>query len=448
MKKLSLKSILGILGPAMLVVGVAIDSGSFDFANLALRLSRAADNDGFNTVLNHDNAPSLSGGAGTMMDDKDVIWEYSGCSSYASGHVTINKDGYFGISSTTGFGYTKITNLEVNFTSTNNGELWLMTSLNGTSWIEMEQLTTATPTTIANNWRYIRFLDYGPTGNQINITTVSIVYECYDGIDASEDSDGAKCGNVKSVTSNITYQKETTEVSPNGNSTEAVRFTKNGSGSTNIIISFGRTYKVGQIAYKLIEFDIYLEVEYAKTLQLAYDTTTFGASVDSSKHSAYKITNISGNWYHVEVPVTALVSLISGYIKGGDPKEDDIPAKNLDKKDVNGIKINAGNCIIDNLRITSNQRELGSYNGTSSVNANGIYWFKICWVGRLVGCTMTFSNGNAEQVSLDDPNLVNGSPFYIRGLVSGTTVYVVAHVTVACHDGEHTLTIDKNLTVN
>ena len=445
--KLNLKATLGILGFSMLSVGVAVDSGVFNIGNLGLRLSRAAD--GFNTTLDHDNAPTLSGGSGTIIDDKDVTWEYSGCSSYASGHVTVNKDGYFGISSLTGFGYTKITQLTVNFTSTGGGELWLMTSLNGTSWIEMDKLTSGTATSIANNWRYIRFLDYGPAGNQINVASVSIDYECFDGISASEDSDGAKCDNVKSVTSNITYQRETQEVSPLGNSTEAVRFTKNSSGTTSIVISFGRTYKVGQIAYKLIEFDIYLTIEYSKTLQMTNETSNVGASVDSSKHSAYKITKITGTdyWYHVEVPVSALVSLISGYTKGGDPKDDDIPAKNLANKDVNGIKINAGNCIIDNLRITSNQRELGSYNNGSSFAANSVYWFKVCWVGRLVGCTMSFSNSNAEQVSLDDPNLLNGSPFYIRGLSAGS-VTATAYVTVADHTGEHTLSISRELTVN
>lgn len=61
--------------------------------------------------------------------------------------------------------------------------------------------------------------------------------------------------------------------------------------------------------------------------------------------------------------------------------------------------------------------------------------------------TMSFSNGCAEQVSLNNPNLVNGSPFYIRGKANGT-VTVAAYVTVATHDGEHTLDISKELTVN
>ena len=444
MKKFSLKATLGISGLALLVVGVAVDSDVFNFSNLALRFSRALD---YNITLNHGNAPTLSGGSGTMTDEHSVTWEYNNCASYASGHVTINKDGYFGISSSTGFGYTFVTSLVANFTTTNDGQLWLMTSLDGTNWVEMEQLTSGASTIIANDWRYVRFLDYGPAGNQINISSVSLDYKCQGGINASEDSDGAKVENVIQVSDNLTYATETNDLSPRGNSTQAVRFTKT-SGNSSIIIGFGKTYKIGDIAYKKIEFDMQTtNINYGKTLQVMKDTSSVTSSIDSSKHSGYKVTPLEDNWYHIEVAMTNLISLISGYGHGKDV-EQDIPAKNVETKEVNAIKINAGACVIDNLRITGEQCDLGLYNNGTSFSAGGVYWFKISWVGQLISCTITVDDDTvAEQVPPDDYEIRNGSPFYIKGLIAGTIV-ATATLHIATSTGEISKSISNTLTVN
>ncbi len=383
-------------------------------------------------VLDDSNAPSLSGTSGTMVDDKNVTWEYSNASVYDSGHITINPTGYFGISSSSVYGYTGIDGVTADFSQ---GELWLLVSIDGINWNEGEELTSGVESAAANNWRYIRFYSHVDT---ISINSVSIGYSCT-GVTASEDVDGAHVENVIQVSDTLTYEKETTEVSPLGNSTEAVKFTKSGNKSTTIIISLGLTYLVKDIAYKNIEFDIKGNINYGKTLQLMKDTATVGSTIESSKHSSYIVTDLGNDWHHVKVPVTALLSLISGYDK------QDIPTKNLENREVNAIKINAGGCILDNLRVSSSAPAIGRYNNGTSFSVGSVYWYKVSWTGKLHSCVITFDDPIAEQVPVDDPLVKNGSPFYIRGLSAGTTT---ATATLVIGYNHQTYTFSGEITIN
>ena len=80
---------------------------------------------------------------------------------------------------------------------------------------------------------------------------------------------------------------------------------------------------------------------------------------------------------------------------------------------------------------------LGLYNGSSSVGLNKVYWIKVAGTGVLHSCTMTYEIINpaqddpgtpiVEQVPLTDPDLMNGSPFYIKGKRKGK-VKVTVHI--------------------
>jgi len=395
--------------------------------------------EGNNIVLNRNNAPTLSNGSGSIVDNKGVTWEYYNATDYSSGHVTLNHQGYFGIANNSAWGYTGINELSVNFNSTDGDELWLLKSTDGINWNEDKILTSNTPVESANNWRYIRFYNYSNNSTSVDINSVSLSFSC-SGLSATEDIDAAHIENVVGTSTNITYTRETVEISPNSIGGEAMRFTKSGSGSTTLTLGLGKTYTIGEIQNSKIEFDMKTSnINYGKTLTLMHDTSSISSTVDSSKHSAYKCTNITDDWYHIEVPVTSLISTISGY------GSQDIPAKNIEKKEVNAIKINAGTCVIDNLKIGSTSTPLGIYNNGTSFSSGSVYWFKVAWVGKLHSCTMTFDNPIAEQVSTNDPNIKNGSPFYIRGLSSGT-INVTAQLIMG-YD-RHVLTIQKTLTVN
>ena len=388
----------------------------------------------YTAILNANNSPSLSSGEGTMVDDRGVTWEYYNASDYASGHITLNSDSYFGISSSTSYGYTGIDGIRASFSS---GELWLLMSVDGINWHEGEKLASNMESHVADSWRYVRFYSYQ---NTININSVSFDYSC-SGISSTEDVDAAKVDNVISTSENLEYEKTTSDLSPNSINGEAISFNKVGTGSTEITLSLGKNYVIGENAYRKIEFDMKTSnINYGKTVQLLGENNYKSSTITSSKHSAYHCTSLGNDWYHIEVPITCFVSLISGY------DQQDIPTKNIANKTFNSIKINAGTCVIDNLRVGGTPTELGLYNNGASLSVGSVYWLKVAWTGELHSCTMTFEpSGIARQIPLTDPNLKNGSPFYVEGLSSGD---VLVTATLVVGYNRQSLTIQKTLTVN
>lgn len=409
MKDKKLKEIIGIFLSTILVLGAIFVSFNNEFS-----LSRASRASAFTMTLNSSNSPSISNHNATRVDDKNITWEYNNVDSYASGHVALNSQGYFGISSTSNFGITAITNVVANFNS-NDNELWLLTSYDGIDWHEQCMLESGEATTLASDWRYVRFYNWSDYNTNINIGSVTIDYDC-SGETSSEDVDGAHIENVI-TTSNTNAYAETTNVSPLGNSTRAIRFEKV-FGSTYAIIGFGREYQLADIKDKRVEFDLYATVEYGKTITLCYNTTTIGSTIDSKKHTSYKILSLGDNWYHIEVHINALSSMFCSQSEG------DIPAKD---KAINAIKINVGNGVVDNLRIgsipSSNVTEVGIFNqdfktkgNTCKVSDTKNYWLKISWTGVFHSCQMVFSdNSIAEQVTGLE------YPFYIHPKAVGTT---------------------------
>ena len=405
-------------------------------------------------VLDSSNSPTLSGGEGTMQDEKNVTWEYHNAADYASGHVSLTHQGYFGVSHSSMYGISGISEVVVTFNAGSDGELWLLSSVDGINWGEVEMLKdptetskTSAATTSVNNWRYIRFYYYDSNSGSIDIDDVSISYSCT-GISATEDVDSAKASNVIETSSNLTYVDEYYDISPNSIGGEAVSFTKLDSSNTWINIGFGKTYKVGPTQNAKVEFDMKTSnINYGKYIQLMKNNTTLGSAIYSDKSSAYKCTNISGDWYHIELPITTVVSTISGIIVNGETK--DKPHSDILNKEFNGIKINAGTCIIDNLRLTSSPCELGIFNNTTyKPSVNEFFWLKVAWVGKLYPeqVTMTFSDDTlARHIPITYENLLFGSPFYIQLLDKGTltvTCSVVSGYNRVAQTIQHTIVIN------
>ena len=438
------------------LLGVTVSAGVLASGSLVMFLKRNA-NEGYDPrVLNNTNQPHLENdGSGTMTDDKGTIWEYHNASNYANGHVSLNHEGYFGIKSNTPWGIPGITSITADFSTITGGELWLLKSVNGTEWHEVQKLADDEPTTWANDWRFVRFYFWddntGHSGS-VEINSVEITYSCdHPEISATEAVDSARVENVIAMSSSLTATKETVDISPNSDGGEAIKFTKSGGGSTEITIGFNRGYTIKEIAMCKIEFDMKTaNINYGKTVQLLGESFNSSA-INSNNHSAYHCVSLGNNWYHIEVAVTCYATFISGYDKG------DLPASGLADKVADRIKINAGACVIDNLRFgsTPDIEGLGLYNNGNSFSAGGVYWLKVAGTGVLHSCTMTFTTVTpnpsdpsatiAEQVPLTDPKLKNGSPFYIRGLNAGT-VNVTA--TIVNRYNRQTVSITKQITVN
>ena len=326
---------ISVIGAAMLPVMIV--GGLYIASNNNIRLSKAS---AFTMSLNTNNSPTLSNGAGTMVDEKNITWEYSNASDLANGHISLNHQGYFGISSSSIYGYTNISELTVNFTKGTNGELWLLTSINSTDWNEQIKLTSGQSTDYANNWRYIRFYCWDADNNPINVTSVNFGYEC-SGISSSDDVDLACYDNI-SNSSNVSPTKETSTVSPLDNSQEAVRLGKTANGSNYCEFHLREARHIHDFHTFEIEFDFYHKNNQSKptVVFMNGDKTAGGTANYDSNKSHYKYSNINSDWWHIEIHITSIVVPAVSH-KDSATKNDPVDA----------IRINSSNCVIDNLRI-------------------------------------------------------------------------------------------------
>ncbi|MBO4855992.1 MAG: hypothetical protein J5511_01280 [Bacilli bacterium] len=419
---------ISVIGAAMLPV--VIVGGLYIASNNNIRLSKAS---AFTMSLNANNSPTLSNGAGTMVDEKNITWEYSNASDLANGHVSLNHQGYFGISSSSIYGYTNISELTVNFTKGTNGELWLLTSINGTDWNEQIKLTSGQSTDYANNWRYIRFYCWDADNNPINVTSVNFGYEC-SGISSSDDVDLACYDNIVN-TSNVIATKETSTKSPLDGSTEAVRLTKDG--TENIWCDF--SLRESRHAHDLHTFEIELDFYHKNNntkpqiVFLNGDKKVGTTASYSGTKTNYQVSNINSDWWHITIHIT---SIIVPAVESGDSATSNNP--------VDGIRVISSNCVIDNLRIdctpSDENHPLGLYNNWTSFNHGTRFWMKVSWAGYLHSCTFTY----------DVPDIIEqmqgtAHPFYLYGNQAGTVV-VTAHLVVG-YD-RRSVTITKTVVVN
>ena len=437
MKKKNFKEIIGLILSITLVFGAIFVATSNELGRI--NDSRAL---GQTIVLNANNSPTISNHNATRVDEKNITWEYNNVESYASGHVTLNHQGYLGISSNTSWGITGISSVTANFVAGQNSELWLLKSVDGVTWNEDSILTSGDATTTTNNWRYIRFYNYSSDSSTIKINSISVEYGC-SGVSATEDVDNTRSLNVLNASDNLTY------TSCAGRELSAISFSKSGNSSSWAVIGLDRTYTIDEIKYQVVEFDYYKVNTVPNTslsypsIQLYQSNGTKAVGSTQSKEatkSHYKVTELGNDWYHVQMPISALAPTISGY-KVGSKWEDNAVKTNLE---VDSIRLSVGTCIIDNLRFGSTCG-LGIFNNGTSFNVSDEkpYWFKVAWAGQFHSCTFTFDTPIAEQVAWD--NTTCKSPFYIRGLATGT---VVVTATLVVGYNRQTLTISNTLTIN
>ena len=404
--------------------------------------------------LDNTNSPELTDGEGTWTDEsRNVTWEYHNASDNPNGHITLNHQGYFGVSSTTTNGITGIESVTASFTKGTNGELWLLSSIDGTNWNEVGQLESSTQfsSILLNNWRYVRFYCYDADSTPISISSVSIGYSC-EGTSTLEDVDFAKVTNIETV-SGVSYTRETETLSPNSHGEgEAIRFVKTAAAGAKTYTDFdlGDTYHLSDLKTAKIEFDYYHKdntTNYKPTIWLLKDGTTLGfEEQQKDSKSNYKVTDIDDDWWHIEFYIFSTVPYLSGYKTENKP----VPLYT----EINGFRVGNGTSIIDNLRFSSTPSDLGVFNNSLSFSrsSNKPFWFKICWSGELHSATYAFTfadpeNPIAEQVPTSDPNLCNESPFYIKAAGTGTGTFTVTATVIVGYDRQiKTISRDIKLT--
>ena len=408
-----------IVGGALLTLSVGVIAIQFAYSTTFVKTKA-------NEVayLNADNSPELlSDNTGTMVDENGVTWEYNNAEDYAAGHVTINNGGYFGVSSSSSWGIAGIQSLRVDYTADTQSELWLLTSIDGLDWGEQLILEDDVSTTLVKNWKYIRFYNYSSSDSAIDIDCLYIDRVCAETV-ASEDVDSARASKVVAHSNNLTVYEETTEVSPLGGSVEAVRFEKSGKESSNVIFSFWRTYTCLEVANQKLEYDLKVGTNYGKTVELLSNNKTVGLVINSNDATSFISTPLGDNWYHIEIPMNAFFTFISGY------DNDNVPPNNLATTVIDSVKFNVGTSTIDNLRISGSQCSMGFFNSPRYTPTVGsALWVKASWVGVLHSCTLTCNDETvAKPIPTTDEHLRNASPFYIKCLSSGTVTVTITLV--------------------
>lgn len=391
----------------------------------------------FSAVLNDSNSPTLTNGEGTRVDNKNVTWEYHNASDLADGHVSLGHQGYFGISSTTDWGYGTITGITVDFSNGENGELWLLSSIDGVQWSEVEKLVSNSETTMANNWNYIRFYSYDASDDPADVYSVSIDYDC-DGINASEDSDLAKVDNLRSHSA-TTVSVEYNNVSPRGNSTEAVRLVStNGRKTDNhdTIFNIPET-TLGKICHAKIEYDYYYAEKRDPTKEPGFPSSLmanasggFGTERKKTDGKGYTFEDIGGGWWHIECYVTGHLQLAE-YNKNTAVTGILIRDNAIYTHDTpNGEKV--GFIIIDNLRIVSYTPSAGIINAWDKVLIGGTgdnkYFIREVVCGTIISASYSCSDTNIARLYTGQKNNNGNDLCYIEGLVPGNIVVTITYV--------------------
>ncbi len=276
-----------------------------------------------------------------------------------------------------------------------------------------------------------------------------------------EDTDFALRGNIQDT--NCAYLVPTQETSIVRGSAEAVRLTNTAGtqGKTHsFMVDLDRDYTVGEIKIQKVSFDYYyaskrqqqgkgfpkVQLFYYNPANSTYQKVgnNYGGGETVATLSPFTVTNIDEGWWHLEYFITALAPTF------GDHGDTVISETQI----VNAIKISddyiydfnstTAFIVIDNLKFSSAaSTKLGLFNGTNSFKVGKYYWMKVAWAGEVHSVVITFSDdGSDDPVCVYTPSAK--SPFYIKGLRTGT---VVITCTMVVGDEHQVLSISNTITV-
>lgn len=353
-------------------------------------------------LLDSSTKPSLSAGSGVLVDAKGVKWEYSNASSILDGHVKLGHQGYMGVASDSSYGITGIESITVSFTGQSGSELWLLKSLDGSTWYEGELLTSGVASTAANDWRYVRLFVYDESLNGIGIGSVSMSFSC-SGVSSTDDVDlMADLDNITSVSSNLSKSEEETITC--GDSLKAVRLTNitetTYGKSHDAKISLGKSYTFGELKGKVIEFDYYHAEKggkgsgqpQIKPLKNGNDISGSVKITSGNFPSCYS--DVDEDWWHVNVPVSSMLPNAT------------------DDQIVNGIRVYdyniyktaqdiGGFVVVDNMRITSGVPSVSFASDEIYVNLGETVELEAQITGTLTSKSFVSTDDSIASVDVD-----------------------------------------------
>ena len=253
----------------------------------------------------------------------------------------------------------------------------------------------------------------------------------------------------------LTASRETSIVSPDNGSVEAVRFTNTAGTQTkdhSFIVALDQEYVLRNIKTYKVEFDYYHAEKRQQTgkgfpkVRLMYNTSgkgnTHGGGETVNDKSPFIAYSINENWWHLEYFVTSLCPTFADHGDSGINENTKINGVQVIDNAIYDYGGNTAFVVVDNFRFDNTLApRLGLFNaGTSFKMSKGYYWMKICWAGTLNSCTMTFSDPTiAEQDTAS-----RKSPFYVHALQPGI---VTVTATLDIGEQHQRLSISNEITI-
>lgn len=390
---------IGIISLTALPLGL----GVLTFFNGASQINRSKAST-YSYTLNNSLTPSLSSGEGTLVDDKGVTWNYHNASSSTNGHVVLGHQGYMEISSSSAYGYAGLENVTVNYQSSGSPEVWLLGSIDGSSWRECEMLSSGVSSSTANDFRYIRLYNYETNSVTVDILSVTLDYSCVGG-DYNDDTDLATTMTLSGFSGNkMTFSRETTYFSTGSNN--AIRLTNNDGTATNSNhisrLLFENAYTLGDIRNKAFEFDYYYAAKggtsYVPAFKLLGATYNLAASSElAAGKGGYVQTNLGNGWYRIAIALSAITGSYS------------------DDQSVCGIQLtdykiwdtdSTAYVVLDNVRITSGPASatFTVYKDTFTVGTTIDLTTYEVFIGTVH--SVTYTSSNTDVITIDSNGIM------------------------------------------
>jgi hypothetical protein len=398
--------VAAISGPALLVGAVFFATNNF--------LAKPVRASAYTATFNHNNAPTLDEhGDATITDHRGIIWEYHNATSYADGHISLNHEGYFGISQSSPYGLKGIEAITPDFVTDGNAELWLLRSPAGAEdWGEDKVLESQEVAHGADGWQYVRFYNYASDGSSIDINSIIINYSC-ETISGSDDTDQAIVDNVIKKSNTVSLSMEYGETSPRGDSVQALKITNtNGtsSGNREVYIDLGDSYS-GEyclLRSEKIEFDYYHSKRGGDSANPSYPLVTLAngktklpnqieQGANTAKHNAYTATPINSDWWHIECYISSILA----------PNLHTDVHEAISSLVINDPKIydyddQVAYAIIDNVRVRTLEPQATLSNNTSSFKLGGDdFMMRENYCGALYGRVAVSSDETKATVRVE-----------------------------------------------
>lgn len=192
------KALLAITGIASLSVGLVVV-----LANTGDTIFRSVATSNGSIVLDKNNAPVLTDGAGFMTDAKGVEWQYKNAQLSSNSHVALQDNGYMRVSPTATYGIKGISSFTPVFTASSTDKLILLASEDGVEWRKFGALESGVASRWAVGYYYVGLLAEIEESRTIVVNSLNIEYSC-SSVSSFDDVDLALSSNVRSVANEST----------------------------------------------------------------------------------------------------------------------------------------------------------------------------------------------------------------------------------------------------